>query len=482
MNYHNILDDITGEHFPIGIPDEECPVFLSIDEQIMKFGTLQHDTIDWENLISSCHRYLAENCKDYKVLQYLGYALLYKNFQSNLVDFLSLFLEFNKKFLFNAYPKPSEDNTISRFKGKSISLILDRLENALSNNQEVKFTVNENKKVKLLTEEISLQLCEYVPNAEPTLLRLCRFVKERSDFSENITINKDKITEIHVPTDETKVPNQVTESKSSFNIPEINKFDVANVRQLKQFYLQVADTSCELQPSSTLGYVSRRFGLWHSIVQLPEMNVQGVTAMQAVPVDKVSDYREQVILSPNIELLARIEKTLTTSPYWIEGNYLSAKCCEILKFQEVANSIKSVTKQFVEKFPTFHLAKFQNGEPFLSESVSNWLFEDDAPHSGVSGKVQHQLNNFDEIYLSEGFVSVLKKIDEQLKSSLDIREKHYLQFEKARFFLKEDMISIALNEISELIDNCKKYTVEEWDSSFFTQLERLKGKLLKDNE
>ena len=44
------------------------------------------------------------------------------------------------------------------------------------------------------------------------------------------------------------------------------------------------------------------------------------------------------------------------------------------------------------------------------------------------------------------------------------------------------MISIALNELSELIDNCKKYTVEEWDGSFFTQLEQLKDKLLKDNE
>ena len=223
--------------------------------------------------------------------------------------------------------------------------------------------------------------------------------------------------------------------------------------------------------------------MWHSIVQLPEMNAQGITTMQAVPIDKVSDYREQMISSPSIELLVRIEKTLTTSPYWIEGSYLSAKCCEILKFQEAARSIKIVTKQFVEKFPTFHLAKFQNGEPFLTETVSEWLFEDLPLYSSEQGATQHQAdNNFDEIYLAEGFLSVLKQIDTRLKSVIDIRERHYLQFEKIRFFLKEDMISIALNELSELIDNCKKYTVEEWDGSFFTQLEQLKDKLLKDNE
>ena len=91
MKYHNILEDIVGEYFPAGYPDEECPTFLAIDEQIMKFGSLQHDTIDWESLILNCHRYLAEVCKDYKVLQYLSYALFYKEFKSNLIDFLSLF-------------------------------------------------------------------------------------------------------------------------------------------------------------------------------------------------------------------------------------------------------------------------------------------------------------------------------------------------------------------------------------------------------
>ena len=80
------------------------------------------------------------------------------------------------------------------------------------------------------------------------------------------------------------------------------------------------------------------------------------------------------------------------------------------------------------------------------------------------------------------FDTLSAEIDEQLKSVIDVRTKHYLQFEKIRFFLKEDMLSIALNELSELINHCKKYTVEEWDSTFFTQIEQLKDKLLKDNE
>ena len=148
---------------------------------------------------------------------------------------------------------------------------------------------------------------------------------------------------------------------------------------------------------------------------------------------------------------------------------------------EAAEAIKNVTRQFVSKFSTFSSAKFQNGEPFLSETVSIWLEENEASPQELK-TVEQELNNFDEIYNSEGFVAVLKLIDEQLKQITDIRSKNYLQFEKIRYFLKEEMFTIALTELSELIDNCKKYTVEEWDNNFFIQLSGLKDKLLKNNQ
>jgi len=293
MKYQSILDDIAGEYFPV--PDEEGIVFSALDEQVMKFGSLQHDTIDWEGIISNSHRYLSESCKDYKVLQYLGYALLYKGFKSNLVDFLSLFSEFNKKFLFNAYPKPSTDNTVNRFKGKFITLIFERLENAASNNTDVRFTAIEYEQIEQLIEELSLQLSEKLPSVESTLSRLRRFVKEQSDFIVNSqTKEESKTVPGQTAIDTPITASQVSAENVPLNIPDVNKFELANARQLKQFYFQVADTSCELQPSSILGYVSRRFGLWHSITQLPEMNSQGITAMQSVPLDKVSDYRDLV--------------------------------------------------------------------------------------------------------------------------------------------------------------------------------------------
>lgn len=487
MKYQYILNDIIGNGAPIGLPDEEGELFSVIDEQVMKFGSLQHDSINWDLLINSAEQYLSSVCKDYKVLQYLGYALLNTGFKSNLIDFLFLFSEFNKKYLFGAYPKPTKDNTINRFKEKSISLILERIENASANNLDISFSQVENEQLTELTNELTSQLSEYISSATSVFNRLQRFVKERSDLEEKISSD---IKDLHQPQHATSPdknfvssPKENSVSHDSVNLPNVDRVDLTNARQLKQFYFQVADTTYSLEPSSSLGYVSRRFGLWHGITQLPAMNEQGSTMMQSVPMDKVSDYREQVISSPSVELLGRIEKTVTTSPYWIEGSYLSAKCCLALKFNIAAEAIRDVTKQFIDKFPMFPSAKFQNGEPFLSETVLSWLADGDAKNTPAQvSSVDDLTNNFDECYTSDGFVSVLKLIDEQLKLAVDSRSRHYLQFEKVRFFLKEGMLTIAINELSELIDNARKYSVEEWDSAFFTQLEQLKDKLLKDNE
>jgi len=102
-----------------------------------------------------------------------------------------------------------------------------------------------------------------------------------------------------------------------------------------------------------------------------------------------------------------MKKTVTTSPYWVEGSYLSAKCCQALKMNEAAEAIKNVTRQFVSKFSTFSSAKFQNGEPFLSETVSIWLEENEASPQELK-TVEQELNNFDEILAESDGIMVAR--------------------------------------------------------------------------
>lgn len=161
MKYQEILQDIEQNNSPVGEPDEESKVFFAIDEQVMKFGSLQHDSINWDSLITHSVQYLSVICKDYKVLQYLGYALLHQNTKENLNGFLALFSAFNQKYLFKAYPKPSKDETINRFKARAILLVVNRIENVLLDNT-IAFSHEQNQQAITLIRELSQQLVDYV--------------------------------------------------------------------------------------------------------------------------------------------------------------------------------------------------------------------------------------------------------------------------------------------------------------------------------
>ncbi|WP_131979229.1 type VI secretion system protein TssA [Cricetibacter osteomyelitidis] len=466
MKYQNILQDIQTINSPVGEPDEESKLYVAIDEQVIKFGSLQHDTIDWTLLINSSMQYLTEVCKDYKVLQYFSYALLQQNANANLADFLALFAEFNEKYLFNAYPKPSQDNVINRFKARAITLILNRIEDAVLN-KSIILSPEQNQATQDLLQKLSAQLSDYISESAVIFNKVLR--KLTSEKSQEL---KPEEPSNHVqPSIITSTGKNAIAEKA--NLPDVSSFDLTNERKLKQFYLQVADTTCELDPAAELGYISRRYGLWHNITRLPEMNAQGVTPMQSIAVDKLMDYREAVIHTPDTTLLAKIEKTVVSSPYWIEGSYLSAQCCKALKFNEASDAIRNITKQFVEKHKDFAAAKFQNGEPFLPQNVINWL----AQENTIGFNDSSQLNDFDDIYQTQGFVAVLRAIDEKLKQSSDLRTRSYLQLDKIHYFIAEGITNMALNELDELLENSKKYDIEQWDNSFFTQLNQLKIQL-----
>ena len=55
---------------------------------------------------------------------------------------------------------------------------------------------------------------------------------------------------------------------------------------------------------------------------------------------------------------------------------------------------------------------------FLSDIVSDWLSDNNSVNVSTQASVQNSLeSDLDELYSAEGFVSVLKKIDELVKIS-----------------------------------------------------------------
>src|SRR5690606_41938214 len=121
------------------------------------------------------------------------------------------------------------------------------------------------------------------------------------------------------------------------------------------------------EQDNPLGYRMRRHAIWQSITSLPPTRDGRRTDLAAVSADRVSEYREALEKTPDNELWQRIEQSLSVSPFWLDGHWLSARVAAALGHGDCAEAIREALKAFVERLPQLAELTFNDETPFLSD-------------------------------------------------------------------------------------------------------------------
>lgn len=100
--------------------------------------------------------------------------------------------------------------------------------------------------------------------------------------------------------------------------------DPGNERATRQSLLRVAELLTGTEPANPLGYRLRRYAIWHAIASAPPSRDGQRTDLAAVSADRVADYREALERGADLSLWQRIEQSLSVSPFWLDGHWLSA--------------------------------------------------------------------------------------------------------------------------------------------------------------
>lgn len=465
VKINDILLPITGNDLPIGKPDLQSDCYNQLDEEIMKVGSLQHDEVDWSIIASNSITYLKAQCKDYKVLGYLVRYVLQTKDIVMVMDFLEIFIQFNKDYLPKGYPTP-DNKTIKGEKIKALKLIISHFKSFVKSETLDMAGVEETDKLLLQFITLHKQLAKNKGLSDST-----------QDIIKSLENKKTKQTEMQKESLSSVVsPQTSSKTQAPQNTPAPNELSFNTVREIKLSYLKIADYHNQQVPEDTLGYRLRRYAMWHSIVTLPPQNQEGITQMTAIPDDRLSDYRDGVANTPSLALLKNIEKTLENSPFWIEGNYLASNCAKQLGYENVSQAIQQATTDFVNRFDTFSKVKFSNGYAFIPDEISQWLTNEKKitpaqPSTRLSNEVLSQC------YQENGLGAVLKQIDEHYQSVSDIREKFNLRLEKAHYLIEADVGDIAKIELKELRDLARQFSIIEWEASFFQQIDAILGNL-----
>lgn len=251
--------------------------------------------------------------------------------------------------------------------------------------------------------------------------------------------------------------------------------DPGNERATRQSLLKVSEMLTTSEPDSPLGYRMRRYAIWLGVTNAPPTRDGKRTDLAAVSGDRVAEYQEAVEKAPDLGLWQRVEQSLSVSPFWLDGHWLSARIASALGNEPCAEAIREALREFVERLPQIPELTFNDGTPFLRREAAGWLWA--SPSNGSGGA---EANPWDKAYekarelLAQNALNdALQLMEKGLSDARQPRERFYWRLSNARVLRDAGMASLAAHQIEDMRRQIQGRELEEWEPELIKVLERL---------
>lgn len=422
-----------------------------LDDEFMKIGTLQHGSLNWLDLEEKSIHFLSKECKDFKVLSYLMLCLQQDGNPERFLISLKALHQFSKKYWLKGHPRPGKAG--EGIKKKLFLLMLNR---SIKSSDHLSFLLSDMP----LLEQYKLAINELEKIVKKHSLDIDGLTKITTAVTEGLASLDDGIEE---EAGALKNESAKTSSASSSVGAGFEKINLTDERKIKDSYFKLANFTNDIDGKNPLGYQLRRFGLWQTITAIPPTGKNGCTEMMAVPKDRAFDYIDSIKNNATVDLLKRIEHTIETSPFWIQGSYLAAGCAEKLNMSDVALAIQQSTLRFLQRLPTLGDNKFSDGTDFLDDKTKQWLSNTDSKESDAK-------DDFEQLYTTKGLEATLNEINKQLTLIKEPRDSYHLKLLAAEFLKKSGMHSLAQSHFLSLEEEVRGMLVTDWEPIFLQRL------------
>ena len=456
---NNLLAPIPGDK-AAGQCDEDSTGYIELDQLMRKYGTLHQNSIDWNRVNQLTEDILTQQGKHYRVLSHQITYWLIKQGSTGLKESLQLLDGFLQDYWVNGYPKPG--TTGVKYRRRQVQQILFRIDKQAPRILQTA-PADSLAGIQAAREQLGKTLKKR--KIDPDLKQLDQHLKAQ-------TAQLTPATETTTPLNTT--PN--TQATAHSSTPE-------DTRQTKRFLLQHAEQLNQQQPTEPLGYQLRRHALWAEIQAAPPADKNGTTELSAPPSDLIHHYQEQLANQNNtLELLQRIEQSITASPFWIQGSSLAVNIAKQLEMPEVAHAIATATHAFIARVPALQHSYFRGGEPYINEEDLAQLTptETTPPSTATTPETitavalpewaeeQHKL---DKLRKKKGIGAVLEKIEQQHNQHTTPREQSYLKLLASEQLQATGLHSLAHDLLLTTQRTIKNMTVAEWEPQYLQRLQ-----------
>ncbi|SAK75939.1 hypothetical protein AWB80_04401 [Caballeronia pedi] len=354
-----------GPGQPAGRFDEDDETFQAIDAEMMKLGGLHQAALNWTYVDQASRRYLAQQCKHFRVAGHLITAYLRARSWQAWIEALGLFAGLTTQYWETGHPKPGPGGY--GLKRKLAAMLIERLVQASGDLDPHTFTKDQ----QAFAQEKLGELQAVAATAQldaPLMNRLEAKLRQATEATQAPDTASSK---------QSSAPSQGPSASAAISeefFSTSNTLRLGEERDNRRSLLAVADLVNLQDPYDPTGYQLRRFALWGHLRVAPAARREQRTELMGVPGDIVDGYQEALTRNAvNPVLLQRVEKSVVASPYWIRGSFLAAGIAERLEMKEVAEAIRHAATRFITRMPIVAELCFSDGRPFVDPETRSWL-------------------------------------------------------------------------------------------------------------
>ncbi|ECO2581597.1 nucleobase:cation symporter [Campylobacter coli] len=399
---------------------DELQEFQLLEDEMSKYKTLNHENISWDKVYQYSQFILLNHSLDFKICNYFLLSCFNLNNEECFEKLLLLFQHLKKLI--------DENNAYILAQKRKI-------QNFIQN-----FIQEYNKTKVLISSEIVNQ-----------------FITLFSEFENLLSCNFAKIEIAQVAPQLPKSPvTQVSVNIRSDNINSLNE------REYKNFYQKLAFELLEEDENNLNIYALFTQAMWGKIRCLPECNNEKITKIRKPDADII-----RILLSDkenDIEHIKCFMHELILNPFWIEGVQLFCDFLEKKKKNKQLDILIILTSDFISKFDTIELLRFQNGDFICKEEVYKYIVKSkENKKSFFSSKKtdkEHTLQDFEQMLMNIDKENFNNSIMNNINSLLDMVK----IFESKGMKKNSKILNIYLVELMEKT-LLKDYLAEEYENA-----------------
>lgn len=439
-----------------------------LENEIMKVGSLAHSDIDWLKVESESLRLLSDQSKDLKVLGFLLMSLQRGGSGERFALSLFLLQRVLDSWWDSAWPYPGDKGRRARK-----MMFTQMLQRAGKNVDSLSFDggVGDGRGFCLQTVEQLIQQAADRELADDGLYDLKRAVEKLPAAAESTPATATAEPAAKPAADTASNTGKATAPAA---LGELT-LDPANERATRQSLLRVADLLVDTDPGSPLGYQLRRHAIWYSIATVPPSRDGVKSDLAAVSADRVAEYRETLDKAPDMDLWKRIEQSLSVSPFWLDGHWLSARVAEALGHTACSEAIRSSAMALVDRLSQLAEMTFNDGTPFLCAEAADWMQTAPATTAGAgaANAWEQAYDQARELAGNKRLAKAMQLMEDGLAGAREPRERFYWRFASARLLRDNGLKAIASQQIQDLHQQTRGLALEDWEPGLVSRLEKL---------